>query len=152
MSRADIICKCTRCKNTHMESSRVSVPYKSDPAMHELVCPKCRCRSFFDMTPSVAWAWASGLIEIGDTVPDGAIKIAEGPMCDLKLKVGVAARHGRGNCAGKLLVPGIPEAETEQTKGDALARWLEWCAKGNGKKHRNGVVFVTAERAVHEEL
>lgn len=153
MSRLPRICKCTRCKSPHVESNRISVPSKSIPGMEELVCPKCNCRSFFDITLSVAWAWASGLIEIGDNpVPDGPIKIAEGPMYYLELKVGVAARHGQGNSAGNLLVPGIPEAETEQAKGDALAKWLEWCAKGNGKQHSNGVVFMTAERAAHEEL
>lgn len=148
MSRSNITCKCTKCRFIHLESTRVSVPHKSGPGMSELVCPKCNCRSFFDMTPSVAWAWASGLIEIGDAVPDGAIKIAEGPMCELKVQVGVLARHGRGRGAGQLLVPGIPEAGTEQAKGDALANWLAWSARGNGKKQRRGVVFMTASDGV----
>lgn len=151
MSRPDILCKCTRCKHTHNESERVSVPRKSDPTVSELVCPKCRCKSFYDITPSVAWAWASGLIEIGDTVPDDAIKIAEGVQCRLKSQVGVLARHGQGQSAGRLLVPGVPEASTQEAKGNALAKWLQWCARGNGTKHRNGVVFMT-EEAVHEEL
>lgn len=134
----------------HNESERISVPYKSDPSMSELVCPKCRCKSFFDMTPSFAWAWASGFIEIGDTVPDDAIKIAEGVQCRLKNQVGVLARHGQGRSAGRLLVPGVPEADTQEAKGDALAKWLEWCARGNGTKHRNGVVFMTAKGVGHE--
>ena len=150
MSRADILCKCTRCKHTHNESERVHVPHKSEPDMHELVCPKCRCKSFYDMTPSVAFAWASGFIEFGDTVPDGAIKIAEGAMSRLKSQVGVLARHGQGRSAGRLLVPGVPEAGSEKAKGDALAEWLEWCARGNGTKHRNGVVFMTAKGVAHE--
>lgn len=99
----------------------------------------------WEPTPaSVAWCWASGMIEIGEAVPDGAIKIAEGPMVELKVAVGVAARHGQGRSAGKLLVPGIPEADPndEAARGNALATWLDWCAKGNGKKHRKGVVFM----------
>lgn len=94
-------------------------------------------------TPAVAWAWSSGLIEIGGSVPDGAIKIAEGRFIYLKAVLEVLARQGKGDSAGKLFVSGIPEAETQKTKGDALAQWLEFCAKGNGKKYRYGVVFMT---------
>lgn len=147
MSRIDIICKCTRCKNTHLESERISVPHKSSSEMSDLVCPKCSCRSFFNMTPGIAWAWANGLIEFGDAVPEGAIKIAEGPVVDLKLKVGVAARHGQGRSAGKMLVPGVPEAETEKARGDALSEWLAWLSRDNGKKHSRGVVFMKGASA-----
>lgn len=83
--------------------------------------------------PQVAWCWASGLIEIGDKLPPdgpnggGAIQIAAGPAAALKLRLEVLARHGKGASDGQLLVPGVPEADTQQEKGDALAAWLKWC-------------------------
>ena len=90
-----------------------------------------------------AWCWASGLIEFGpqSEVPSGAIKIAEGRERPLRYAVATAARHGRGASEGKLLVPGVPEAESQIAAADALATWLKWCDQGNGMKHRNGVIF-----------
>jgi len=97
------------------------------------------------LIPQVAWCWASGLIEVGDTVPEGAIKIAEGQSCDLKYQIDAVSRHCKGGLCLVRLVPGIPEAETQEAKADALAAWLDWCSKGNGKKHRKGVVFMTGQ-------
>jgi hypothetical protein len=101
-----------------------------------------------DMRPQVAWCWASGLIEIGDKLPDddaaggGAILIASGPQCELVAILGVLARHGKGTSAGKLLVPGVPEADHMEEAADALSEWLDWCSKRNGKKNSHGVEFV----------
>lgn len=99
------------------------------------------------MRPQVAWCWASGIIEIGDKAPvgkadgGGCIEIASGPKSYLTGMLGAMARHGQGASAGKLLVPGVPEAPTQDAAADALDEWLNWCAKGNGKKHRQGVRF-----------
>lgn len=87
-----------------------------------------------------AYCYASGLIQFGQRTPPGAIQIAYGREADLRRVIGVLARHGKGESAGCLLVPGVPEApesEGDQAKGDALAAWLKWCA---GRKHR-GVKF-----------
>lgn len=75
-----------------------------------------------------AYCWASGLIEFGGITPPGAIQIASGREADLRKTLDMLARHGKGASAGKLLVPGVPEAETEAAASDALAKWLEWCA------------------------
>lgn len=63
-----------------------------------------------------AYAWASGLIEFTTPkrrrcVPSGALQIAKGPRKKLRLIVSALAREGMGASAGKLLVPGIPEAD-----------------------------------------
>ncbi|MCM2340433.1 hypothetical protein [Rhodoferax sp.] len=93
--------------------------------------------------PVHAWAWQSGLIEFGREVPEGAIGFATGMDVPLRQLVDVLARHGQGKSEGKLLVPGVPEAETGKAQVDALVAWVDWCAKGNGKKESAGVVFTT---------
>jgi DNA-directed RNA polymerase subunit RPC12/RpoP len=141
---SDIPVQCTRCRNKHMESERKSVRRKNS-IISDLVCPRCGCKSFYDMRPQVAWCWASGLIEFGDEneVPDGAIVIARGTADRIKAVVGVLARRGYGASAGKLLVPGVPEAENGNAAVDALIAWRKWCAEGNGRKGRYGVKFET---------
>jgi hypothetical protein len=142
-SRADLAVQCTRCRNRHMESERTPMPLGN--GLRSLVCPRCEGKSFYDLTPTVAWCWSSGLIEFGDegTVPEGAIVIAHGEKASLRGVVEVLAKRGRGESAGLLLVPGVPEADTQEAKGDALAVWLKWCASGNGRKGRYGVLFGT---------
>lgn len=144
MSRANIPVKCTRCRHSCMESEWVDMPSKRYGGCTEATCPRCGCKSYYDCSPQVAWCWASGLIEIGDALPPsspdggGAIEIARGPKFALKGQIGVVARRGYGAGAGQLLVPGVPEAEGQQAKGDALAQWLGWCGK---RKSRDGVTF-----------
>jgi hypothetical protein len=93
-----------------------------------------------------AWCWASGLIEIGEQMPadkadgSGAILIAKGPMDELEAVLSVVARHGKGASAGKLLVPGVPEAKSGNKKVDVLIAWLTWC-KASRRVDRLGVVF-----------
>lgn len=146
MSRADIPIKCTRCRQQCMHSELLAKPVKTPGiAMNQMVCPKCGCKSYYDMSPQVAWCWSSGLIEIGDTLPEnesdgsGAIHIAKGPKADLTAVLGVLARNGY---CGQLLVPGVPEADTSEAKVVALNAWHAWCAKGNGRKSRHGVEFI----------
>lgn len=91
--------------------------------------------------PVFAWAWQSGLIEFGRKVPEGALMFATGMDTTLRERVGTVARHGQGKSDGKLLVPGVPEAETGFQKVDALIVWTERCAKSNGQPEAGGIVF-----------
>jgi hypothetical protein len=138
--------KCTRCRNVHTHSDReerLNSKYKG-LVVHDSICPRCGCKSFYDMTPQMAWCWATGLIELGDAMPEagangnGAILIATGPKYALKGRLSAAARHGRGDSAGKLLVPGVPEATNDSEKLAALDEWLGWLGK---RKSSDGVVF-----------
>lgn len=144
MSALNTSVKCCRCRNLHTAADRVDVPSKKFANATESACPKCSARSFYDMTPQVAWCWASGLIEIGDSMPPsssdggGAIQIATGPKYALKGYIEHEARHGYGASEGKLLVPGVPEADGMKAKGDALEQWLDWI---NKRRPRDGVLF-----------
>jgi hypothetical protein len=72
----------------------------------------------------IAFCWRSGLIGFGSAIPDGALKIAEGPSKKLRELIGVVSRHAYN---GKdLLVPGIPEADSEEQAADALEAFIEW--------------------------
>ncbi|WP_304169651.1 hypothetical protein [Lonsdalea britannica] len=144
--------KCTRCRNTHFESERVSKrdpKYKVIPTFTQL-CPRCGCKSFYDLTPQFAWCWASGLIEIGDCPPSsepdgsGAIMFATGPKYALKGFLDVVARHGKGDSTGKLLVPGVPEAPDSDMALDALMSWLAWCEQRKGAQ-RDGIKISLVE-------
>jgi len=142
--------KCTRCRFKHQHSERVDRPRPrrstSEIPVSDSCCPRCGCKSFYDMSPQIAWCWASGLIEIGDAPPadnaegGGPIVIAEGPQSFLKSYLGVVARHGKGENSGKLLVPGVPEATDQKHAADALGAWLDWCAKSRAAR-RQGIVF-----------
>ncbi len=148
MSLSTTPLKCTRCRHvmTHGDLVARLRPGKSSIGLSDLVCPKCGCKSYYDLTPQVAWCWASGLIEIGDSLPPdspsgGAIEIARGPKFALKSQLAAMARHGMGQSSGQLLVPGVPEADGQRAKGDALEIWLAWCGK---RKSRDGVTFSQA--------
>ena len=140
MSTLNIPMKCCRCRNQHTEVDRVAVPSKKWANATESTCPKCGGKSWYDMTPQVAWCWASGLIEIGTELPSSnAIEIARGPQFAIKGQLGVYARHGHGNNAGKLLVPGVPEAANQAEGMKALSQWLKWI---NKRKPKDGVIFA----------
>lgn len=145
MTLANIPVKCTRCSHACMESEWLGVPSKEFPGCTQKTCPRCGCRSYYDCSPQVAWCWASGLIEIGDALPPdepeggGAIEIARGPRYALKGQMSAVARRGKGASVGKLLVPGVPEADTEDAKFEALMRWLAWLGNAN---ERDGVTFA----------
>jgi len=136
--RKDILVQCTRCRNKHKESERIAMPSELGKT---LVCPRCGCKNYYDMTPQVAWCWASGLIEIGDKeqVPEGGIVVAHGPTSSLKGVLTAVARHGWER--GQLLVPGVPEAADQREAGQALDKWLAWCGRSNGRRSNYGVVF-----------
>lgn len=137
MSKAnDILVKCTRCRNVHMESQRVSKK-NLQHGWDDLRCPRCGCNSFYNMQPQVAWCWRSGEIQTGDAMPlnnsdgSGAIKIAEGPKSELELMLNVLARSSRTHPGW--LVPGVPEAEDGDIAIDALIEWIDRCATPKSK-------------------
>lgn len=141
---SDLKIKCTRCRHSCMKSELLDIPSKRY-GFTQSTCPRCGCKSYYDMTPQVAWCWASGLIEIGDEAPQnnpdgsGVIVIATGPKYALHGHVSAMARHGRGASASQLIVPGVPEAADSSAALDALNDWLRLCSKG---RRRDGVTFV----------
>lgn len=91
-----------------------------------------------------AWAWASGLIEVFDVPPDrngGALLIATGPRRALHQALAMLAREGLGKSAGKLLVPGVPEAKSQHDAMTSLILWVNDCKRRNGQARMHGVVF-----------
>lgn len=67
-----------------------------------------------------AYCWASGLIEFGNTLPEGALPIVTGSKKNVRDVVEVLARHAYN---GDLLVPGIPEAADQNEACEALIRF-----------------------------
>lgn len=142
----DIRVKCTRCRHECMESEWVEkrIPTSHGIGMSVYVCPKCGCKSYYNMQPMIAWCWANGVIEVGECLPEdgdnggGVIHFATGPKSSLRQVVGTLARQGY---SGQMLVPGVPEASTPKEAIKALIDWVDWAVKGNGQKHRHGVVF-----------
>ena len=80
-----------------------------------------------DTEHTVAFCWASGLIETGVAVPKGAIFIARGQPASLQKLIAGTARLASDDKSW--LVPGVPEAESEVAKSDALAAYLRWIAR-----------------------
>lgn len=89
-----------------------------------------------------AFAWATGLIQFGGEIPAGACAFAKGPDRALRLVVATVARHAKPRSSGKLLVPGVPEAEGQDAGMTAFLEWQRWCQKRNGKKDAFGVEFA----------
>lgn len=72
----------------------------------------------------IAYCWASGQIEFGTKVPEGAIEMARGKESIVRKHISATARLAYD---GKtLLVPGVPEAADQKAAGDALAGHLAW--------------------------
>lgn len=79
----------------------------------------------------IAYCWASGHIDFGSKVPDGAIEIARGQERAVRELVAVTARHGYrterdGQRVTFFLVPGVPESNSQRSAGDALGAYLLW--------------------------
>lgn len=143
--------QCCRCKHKHRESDRDSQPVRrksvSSISISESVCPRCSCKSYYDITPWTAWCWKSGLIELGETAPAGApdgagaIVIARGPKSWLEAFVQGAARHSREG-PHQLIVPGVPEAiAASEDALQALIDWLKWCGKSSKRWAKRGVII-----------
>lgn len=84
-----------------------------------------------------AFCYATGLIEFGRKMPDGALPIASGPAKKLREFIEVKARHGyqTHTVNGRLtkipgtdclLVPGVPEAPGQLAAVDSLLAWKKW--------------------------
>lgn len=93
-----------------------------------------------------AFCYASGLIEFGRKVPDGALPIARGPAKVLRDFIEGVARHGYQSAVVQgrptkvpgtdhLLVPGVPEAPNDLAKIDALQAFCAWI----GEKPPEGI-------------
>lgn len=82
-----------------------------------------------------AYCWRNGVIGFAaaGAVPDGAIAFAEGPARRLRKVVSGTARLAYDG--ETLLVPGVPEAETDDGAVDALLAWGAWAGT------RSGVTF-----------
>lgn len=70
-----------------------------------------------------AYCYASGEIEIGARVPDGAVAVGKGRRRDVERAVQAAARHGYDGVT--LLVPGVPEARDQNEGIQAAMRFRD---------------------------
>ncbi|MCK1402064.1 host nuclease inhibitor protein [Bradyrhizobium sp. 4] len=78
-----------------------------------------------------AYCYASGLIEFGLAIPKGPTVIARGPEAQLRAFIGGNARQARLYRNRKtldLVVPGMPEAESQLALDTALGAWSKWIA------------------------
>jgi len=71
-----------------------------------------------------AYCWRSGLIEFGPKIPAGAIPITDIRGRQISRKSIEAG--ARLNYNHQLLVPGVPEADSDQEAMTALEKWIEW--------------------------
>ncbi|KAF0810415.1 hypothetical protein A167_00695 [Alcanivorax sp. S71-1-4] len=76
-----------------------------------------------------AYCWRSGRIEIGDRVPEGANHIASGQEDMVRQQIQGTARLAYDNKT--FLVPGVPEASTEDEAITALCRYVQWLGQRN---------------------
>ncbi|USQ50103.1 host nuclease inhibitor protein [Serratia marcescens] len=74
-----------------------------------------------------AYAWASGLIQFGKTVPEGALPIISGQEDDVKNILIAISRHSRTN--DDLLVPGVSEAANQHLALDAFIKFSDWARR-----------------------
>ena len=87
-------------------------------------------------TPLVAYCWQGGDIEIGYTCPEGAIIITEQRPEELEeeFRSLISARSRHAYDGKTLLVPGIPEADSEEEAFQALLRFRNWLESRNQKR------------------
>lgn len=75
----------------------------------------------------IAYCYRGGDIYFGESLPNGALEIARsGKKKLLRSSVEVLARHAWD---GRLLVPGVPEAENGDIAVDAVVKFKEWVGK-----------------------
>lgn len=83
-----------------------------------------------------AYCFASGQIEFGMRVPDGAVIIARGPEPELRTFIAGVARHVHRTQvhqgtpikiegSERMLVPGLPEAPNALVAKSRLEHWLK---------------------------
>lgn len=72
----------------------------------------------------IAYSWATGLIQFGFRIPNGAIGFATGDPSIVRKIVGGTARLSKVD--SNLLVPGVPEAATPAAALDAMVAYATW--------------------------
>ncbi|QLG90909.1 host nuclease inhibitor protein [Pseudomonas yamanorum] len=77
-----------------------------------------------------AYCFASGHIEFGVTLPEGAIALAQGEEKMVRDILTGNARVSRQDNE-TLFVPGVPEAENQREGIAAVARFIQWLGKNN---------------------
>lgn len=82
---------------------------------------------------TVAYCWRSGQLEFWRTVPDGAVLVLRGPDRIVREIVEPVCRLAYDNKT--LLVPGVPEAETDE---DALASTMEFIIRVDRRVRARG--------------
>lgn len=69
-----------------------------------------------------AYCWRGGIIEIGVKTPRGALRLAAAPKATLKRALSPLARLAYDGTT--LLVPGVPEAETDDAALEAVRAFV----------------------------
>lgn len=145
--------KCTRCRYACTQSEWVDVPSKKFANATEGACPRCGCRSFFDMAPQVLWIFRDGLVQMGERMhhePDsGPLLIAAGPRCELELIMGMMAQ--RVFERDGWLVPNVGQAQAVREKLLAVDAWLNKCQARAKAGRIKGVVFYTSDAVMPQE-
>lgn len=77
-----------------------------------------------------AYCFASGHIDFGVTLPEGAIALATGEEKTVREIITGSARLSRHDNE-TLFVPGVPEAENQRDGITAVANFIQWLAKSN---------------------
>jgi len=107
-----------------------------------------------------AYAWATGRIGFGQSVPEGALPIANGVERELREAIAGTARLSRSG-DDVFIVPGVPEAPNGDAAVDALLAYcdvvkssLKWRAaltrvEGLIKGYLGNYEYVVADGVVH---
>lgn len=77
-----------------------------------------------------AYCFASGHIDFGVTLPEGAIALALGEEKMVRDIIAGTAHLSRLDNE-TLFVPGVPEAQTQREGITAVARYIQWLGKSN---------------------
>lgn len=81
-----------------------------------------------------AYCWRGGVIEFGPRVPKGALPVDRGTEQSVRRRVEPLARHAHDGKA--LLVPGIPEAETDVEAFEAYQRFKRVLSRARANLRR----------------
>jgi hypothetical protein len=71
-----------------------------------------------------AYCWRTGRIGVGPRLPKGALPLARGPISLLRQQVSAVSRHGYKK--NWFLVPGVPEADTDEAALAAVKHFSGW--------------------------
>ena len=95
---------------------------------------------------TVAYCWRSGHVEFGRTVPDGAILIIRGPDELVRELVEPACRLAYDNKT--LLVPGIPEADSDDAACKAAMSFICWIESRVRRRGLNRIQLDQADQVM----